>query len=32
MYVRYPAWPPDGKKIAYEFNESKGNVFIAELR
>lgn len=32
MYVRYPEWSPDGKKIVYEFNESKGNVFVAELK
>lgn len=32
MYVRYPDWSPDGKKIVYEFNESKGNVFLAELK
>ncbi|HYL78934.1 MAG TPA: winged helix-turn-helix domain-containing protein [Bryobacteraceae bacterium] len=31
MYLRYPEWSPDGKKIVYEFNESKGNVFLAEL-
>jgi Tol biopolymer transport system component len=31
MYQRYPEWSPDGKQIVYEFNESKGNVFLAEL-
>ena len=31
MYLRYPRWSPDGKNIVYEFNESKGNVFLAEL-
>jgi Tol biopolymer transport system component len=31
-YVRYPEWSPTGKQIVYEFNESKGNVFIAEIR
>jgi len=30
-YVRYPRWSPDEKRIAYEYNESKGNVFLAEL-
>jgi len=29
VYLRYPEWSPDGKKMAYEFNESKGNVYIA---
>ena len=31
MYVRYPEQSPDGKYLSYEFNESKGNVFLAEL-
>jgi WD40-like Beta Propeller Repeat len=31
-YVRYPEWSPAGDQIVYEFNESKGNVFIAEVR
>ena len=31
MFVRYPEWSPDGKNILYEFNESKGNVFQADL-
>jgi hypothetical protein len=31
MYLRYPEWSPDGKHMVYEFNESKGNVFLAEL-
>ena len=32
QYVRYPRWSPDGTRVAYEFNEAKGNVFIAELK
>jgi Tol biopolymer transport system component len=30
-YVRSPRWSPDGRWIGYELNESKGNVFLAEL-
>ena len=30
-YVRFPRWSPDGRWIGYELNESKGNVFLAEL-
>ena len=32
MYVRYPEWALTGDKIVYEFNESKGNVYLAGLR
>jgi Tol biopolymer transport system component len=32
MYVRSPDWALTGDKIVYEFNESKGNVYLAELR
>lgn len=31
QYIRYPRWSPTGDRIAYEYNESKGNVFVAEL-
>jgi Tol biopolymer transport system component/DNA-binding winged helix-turn-helix (wHTH) protein len=31
-YVRYPDWALTGDKIVYEFNESKGNVYLGELR
>jgi Tol biopolymer transport system component/DNA-binding winged helix-turn-helix (wHTH) protein len=31
MYLRYPRWSPAGSRLAYEFNESKGNVFIAGI-
>lgn len=30
-YVRSPRWSPDGSRLAYESNESRGNVFLAEL-
>jgi Tol biopolymer transport system component/DNA-binding winged helix-turn-helix (wHTH) protein len=32
IYVRYPDWALTGDKIVYEFNESKGNVYVGELR
>jgi len=31
MYLRYPRISPVGTRLAYEFNESKGNVFIARI-
>ena len=31
MYIRYPHLSPDGNRLLYEFNESTGNVFMAEL-
>lgn len=31
MYLRYPRLSPNGVRLAYEFNESKGNVFIARI-
>jgi Tol biopolymer transport system component len=31
MYLRYPRLSPDGVRLAYEFHESKGNVFIAGI-
>ena len=30
-YVRYPAWSPLGDKIAYEYAESTGNLWMIEL-
>jgi len=31
IFLRYPAWSPDGKRVVYERNETKGNVYLAEL-
>jgi Tol biopolymer transport system component/DNA-binding winged helix-turn-helix (wHTH) protein len=31
-YVRYPAWSPLGDKIAYEYAESSGNIWMIELK
>lgn len=31
-FVRNPDWALTGDKIVYEFNESKGNVYLGELR
>jgi Tol biopolymer transport system component len=31
-YVRYPAWSPLGNKIAYEYAESNGNIWMIELK
>jgi Tol biopolymer transport system component/DNA-binding winged helix-turn-helix (wHTH) protein len=31
-YVRYPAWSPRGEQIIYEYGETFGNVWLAELR
>ena len=31
IFLRYPAWSPDGKRLVYERNETKGNLFLAEL-
>lgn len=30
-FVRYPAWSPKGDPITYEFNETRGNIFLGEL-
>lgn len=31
-YVRYPAWSPAGDQIAYEYAETSGNIWLAELQ
>jgi Tol biopolymer transport system component/DNA-binding winged helix-turn-helix (wHTH) protein len=31
MYLRYPEISRDGKRIVYEFNETRGNVFVGGL-
>lgn len=30
-YYRYPRWSPAGDRFAYEYNEARGNVFVAEF-
>jgi Tol biopolymer transport system component/DNA-binding winged helix-turn-helix (wHTH) protein len=31
-YVRYPSWSADSRRLVFEFNESKGNVFVADVQ
>jgi hypothetical protein len=31
-YVRYPSWSGDTTHLVFEFNESKGNIFVAGLQ
>src|SRR5215471_11804491 len=31
-YVRYPAWSPLNNRIAYEYAETAGNIWMAELK
>jgi len=31
-FVRYPAWSPRNNEIAYELTETRGNIFVADLR
>lgn len=32
VYVRYPAWSPRGNQIVYEYAETRGNIWMAELK
>jgi len=32
VYVRYPAWSPNGNQIVYEFAETTGNIWVMELK
>jgi TolB protein len=31
-YMRYPAWSPLGDKLAYEYSETTGNIWLMELK
>ncbi|HKD09502.1 MAG TPA: winged helix-turn-helix domain-containing protein [Bryobacteraceae bacterium] len=31
-FVRYPSWSPDGRRILYERNNWKSNIYIADLQ
>lgn len=31
-FVRYPAWSPDGKQVIYEYSETSGNIWVADLK
>ena len=31
-YVRYPAWSPRGNQIVYEYAETRGNVWLLDLK
>ena len=31
-YVRYPSWAQLGNQIAYEYAETTGNIWVADLR
>ncbi|HWQ34703.1 MAG TPA: LpqB family beta-propeller domain-containing protein [Blastocatellia bacterium] len=32
IYVRYPAWSPRGNQIVYEYAETTGNIWLADLK
>lgn len=31
-FVRYPSWSPKGNQIVYEYSETTGNIWLAELK
>jgi Tol biopolymer transport system component len=31
-FVRYPSWSPKGDRVAYEYSETSGNVWVADLK
>jgi Tol biopolymer transport system component len=31
-FVRYPAWSPKGDQIAYEYSETTGNIWVADVK
>jgi hypothetical protein len=31
-FVRYPNWSPLGDRIAYEYAETNGNIWVAEIK
>ncbi len=31
-FVRYPAWSPTGNQIAYEYVETTGNIWVADIK
>ena len=31
-FVRYPSWSPDGQQIVYEYSETTGNIWVADLK
>ena len=31
-FVRYPSWSPKGDRVAYEYSETTGNVWVADLK
>jgi Tol biopolymer transport system component/serine/threonine protein kinase len=31
VYVRYPAWSPNGREVVYELAETSGNVWLLEI-
>jgi Tol biopolymer transport system component len=31
-FVRYPAWSPRGDQIVYEYSETTGNIWVADMK